>query len=248
MQSLRCMATYESRYSNPILSSIKSYYDVLKVPRNCSGSEIKRAYIELSKKYHPDGNNSTSDPEQFVKVCEAYQVLYKRASRNQYDFRTKGKFFVVPPIEMSHVHQNMHRNWRKSQTDIRNQKVRPIKDSRSSIGNAKQKAVLVTPRLADPIFEPPTNEFWKIVSYLTGFSIVGVLLLIDNLSKRKRIPTLRPLWKLFNTQSTQHIYTYILLKIVKKSTILQSRLLDCDIPATHKNLSLINNFCFAYFV
>lgn len=193
MQSLRCMATYESRYSNPILSSIKSYYDVLKVPRNCSGSEIKKAYIELSKKYHPDANNSTSDPEQFVKVCEAYRVLYKRASRNQYDFRTKAKLFVVPPIEMSHVHQNMHRNWRKSQTDMRNQKVRSVKESRPSNVNSKQKAVLVRPRLIDPIFEPPTNEFWKVVSYLTGFSIVGVLLLIDNLNKRNRTPTLRPL-------------------------------------------------------
>lgn len=193
MQSLRCMATYESRYSNPILSSIKSYYDVLKVPRNCSGSEIKKAYIELSKKYHPDANNSTSDPEQFVKVCEAYRVLYKRASRNQYDFRTKAKLFVVPPIEMSHVHQNMHRNWRKSQADMRNQKVRSVKESRPSNVNSKQKAVLVRPRLIDPIFEPPTNEFWKVVSYLTGFSIVGVLLLIDNLNKRNRTPTLRPL-------------------------------------------------------
>lgn len=194
MQSLRCMATYESRYSNPILSSIKSYYDVLKVPRNCSGSEIKRAYIELSKKYHPDGNNSTSDPEQFVKVCEAYQVLYKRASRNQYDIRSKAKLFVVPPIEMSHVHQNMHRNWRKNQTEMRFQKVRSIKDSRSSNGNSKLRAVLVRDApVVDPNFEPPTNEYWKIISYLTGFSIVGVLLLIDNLSKRKRTPTLRPL-------------------------------------------------------
>lgn len=194
MQSLRCMATYESRYSNPILSSIKSYYDVLKVPRNCSGSEIKRAYIELSKKYHPDGNNGTSDPEQFVKVCEAYQVLYKRASRNQYDFRTKAKLFVVPPIEMSHVHQNMHRNWRKNQTEMRYQKVRSIKDSRSSSGNSKQRAMLVRAApVEDPNFEPPTNEYWKLLSYLTGFSIVGVLLLIDNLGKRKRTPTLRPL-------------------------------------------------------
>ena len=34
----------------------RDYYEVLEVPRSADGPEIKKAYLKLAKKYHPDTN------------------------------------------------------------------------------------------------------------------------------------------------------------------------------------------------
>uniref|UniRef100_A0A224YLI5 DnaJ homolog l(2)tid, mitochondrial n=1 Tax=Rhipicephalus zambeziensis TaxID=60191 RepID=A0A224YLI5_9ACAR len=64
----------------------KDYYDVLGVPRNASQKDIKKAYYQLAKKYHPDTNKG--DPEaqkKFQEVSEAYEVLSDEGKRQQYD-------------------------------------------------------------------------------------------------------------------------------------------------------------------
>ncbi|XP_072337485.1 dnaJ heat shock protein family (Hsp40) member A3a isoform X2 [Scyliorhinus torazame] len=62
------------------------YYEVLGVPRNSTQREIKKAYYQLAKKYHPDTNKD--DPkakEKFSQVAEAYEVLSDEVKRKQYD-------------------------------------------------------------------------------------------------------------------------------------------------------------------
>ena len=61
--------------TTPSSNKKKDYYDVLGVPRNASGKEIKKAYYQLAKKYHPDTNkNDPSAPKKFQDVSEAYEV------------------------------------------------------------------------------------------------------------------------------------------------------------------------------
>lgn len=59
----------------------KNPYDVLGVSQNASDDEIKRAYRELSRKYHPDvnENNPLKDlaEEKFKEVQEAYDTIMK---------------------------------------------------------------------------------------------------------------------------------------------------------------------------
>lgn len=53
----------------------RDYYEVLGVPRNASGKEIKKAYYQLAKKFHPDVNkNDPTAEKKFTEVSEAYEV------------------------------------------------------------------------------------------------------------------------------------------------------------------------------
>ncbi|KAG9463575.1 hypothetical protein GDO78_021479 [Eleutherodactylus coqui] len=67
-------------------SNKADFYQVLGVPKNASQKEIKKAYYQLAKKYHPDTNKD--DPqakEKFSQLAEAYEVLSDEVKRKQYD-------------------------------------------------------------------------------------------------------------------------------------------------------------------
>jgi molecular chaperone DnaJ len=64
----------------------QDYYDVMGVPRTASQDDIKKAYRELVKKYHPDlHKDDTSAPKHMSEVNEAYDALSDPAKRRQYD-------------------------------------------------------------------------------------------------------------------------------------------------------------------
>jgi molecular chaperone DnaJ len=64
----------------------KDYYEVLGVDRSASDADIKKAYLKLAKKYHPDMNPGDKQAEaKFKEANEAYAVLSDKQKRSQYD-------------------------------------------------------------------------------------------------------------------------------------------------------------------
>ena len=74
----------------------KDYYKILGLPNNkVTMAQIKSAYREQAKKYHPDVNIQNSrNEERFKDINEAYRVLSDSLSKRKYDrmwHRTIGK-------------------------------------------------------------------------------------------------------------------------------------------------------------
>lgn len=59
------------------------YYRVLGVTKTADAAAIKKAYLNLAKKYHPDAK--TGSEEKFKELANAYEVLSDDAKRSAYD-------------------------------------------------------------------------------------------------------------------------------------------------------------------
>jgi curved DNA-binding protein len=79
----------------------KDYYKILGVSRNASQAEIKKAYRQMARKYHPDVSKEVDAEAKFKDVGEAYEALKDPEKRAQYDqlgssFK-HGQSFTPPP-------------------------------------------------------------------------------------------------------------------------------------------------------
>lgn len=81
-------------FSEAVKSKKKDYYAILGIPKNATEDEVKKAYRNLAKKYHPDVNTTGTElyepnTQKFRDVAEAYAVLSNKALRLDYDMRNK---------------------------------------------------------------------------------------------------------------------------------------------------------------
>jgi len=63
----------------------RDYYEVLGISRNASEDEIRNAFRNLARKYHPDVNDAHDAEERFKEINEAYGVLSDDEKRAAYD-------------------------------------------------------------------------------------------------------------------------------------------------------------------
>lgn len=88
---------------------ISEYYAILGLPNNSSTEEIRKAYREKARLYHPDINHSPDAMEKFIRVTEAYDFLMENHVRGNLD---EQEFFKI--VE----------EWRKYRQDRSRQRAR----------------------------------------------------------------------------------------------------------------------------
>ena len=80
------------------------YYEVLGVPRTAPEGDIKKAYRQLARKYHPDVATDKAGAENhFKEINEAYEVLsdpQKRANYDRFGARGVGLLAILGPRRM----------------------------------------------------------------------------------------------------------------------------------------------------
>lgn len=73
---------------------METFYSILGVTLNSTAEEIKKSYLRLAQKYHPDRHFSPEDKskanERFAKITEGYRVLSDEKLRAEYDKSLEG--------------------------------------------------------------------------------------------------------------------------------------------------------------
>ncbi len=67
------------------MAQSRDYYEILGVSRTASQEDIRKAYRQLARQYHPDVNKDPDASQRFSEVTEAYDVLSDAEKRKQYD-------------------------------------------------------------------------------------------------------------------------------------------------------------------
>ena len=89
---------------------MKSFYDILGLPRNATARDIKAAYGRLSKERHPDKGGSD---EAFVEIGQAYEVCAQHVSYRSFNDILHNPF---PPVHTCGLTlQNAHDSRRSCQ-------------------------------------------------------------------------------------------------------------------------------------
>ena len=68
---------------------METFYSILGVSSNATAEEIKKSYLRLAQKYHPDRHlipvDKTKANEKFSKITEGYRILSDEKLRAEYD-------------------------------------------------------------------------------------------------------------------------------------------------------------------
>ena len=67
------------------MTNKRDYYEVLGVTQSAGADDIKIAFRNLARKYHPDVNKEPDAEEKFKEINEAYSVLSDPEKRSSYD-------------------------------------------------------------------------------------------------------------------------------------------------------------------
>jgi len=67
------------------VAAAQDYYDLLGVSRGADARELKRAYRQMARKFHPDVNQDAGAEDKFKEISNAYEVLSDEQKRSIYD-------------------------------------------------------------------------------------------------------------------------------------------------------------------
>ncbi|KAH7731690.1 Protein DNJ-18 [Aphelenchoides avenae] len=102
-------------------STKQDHYQTLGVGRDASLKEIKSAFYDISKKYHPDANPEGGEKaaEQFQKAVSAYEVLSSEEKKRAYDASLRPRGARRMPMQHGHHPSTTATTYRrKDYTDL----------------------------------------------------------------------------------------------------------------------------------
>lgn len=127
-------------------------YEILRVQQSATHREIKKAYYDLTLKYHPDRNDNSSDAAlKFREVSEAYEILGNYGLRKKYD---RG----VPVTSIKKVAQNTVDHKTRYQEFFDSRSVKKSSEPNSRMEDIKELGSFKQNRGTSEDFEKPEES------------------------------------------------------------------------------------------
>lgn len=147
----------------------KNYYDILGVSKDASAEEIKKAYLKLAKKYHPDTSKEDNAEEMMAKINEAYDVLSDERKRAKYDLDlAKGT------VESSYVSEEEYEETMKNYSE-KERKVAERLAVKQAILDELEKEKLILDAKKDIIIGAYSGEYDKESYYYAALDWVKIV-------------------------------------------------------------------------
>ena len=147
----------------------KNYYDILGVSKDASAEEIKKAYLKLAKKYHPDTSKEDNAEEMMAKINEAYDVLSDERKRAKYDLDlAKGT------VESSYVSEEEYEETVKNYSE-KERKVAERLAVKQAILDELEKEKLILDAKKDIIIGAYSGEYDKESYYYAALDWVKIV-------------------------------------------------------------------------
>ncbi len=80
---------------------MEDYYNLIGVPFDATGEEIRVAYFEAARQNHPDANPTPQAKEDFLKIQEAYEVLSNPQKREEYNLTLPKEYHEKSALEVN---------------------------------------------------------------------------------------------------------------------------------------------------
>lgn len=71
------------------MMEFKNYYDILEVPFDVDNDLLRKSYLRLAKKWHPDKHQNKDTNTEMQLIVEAYLILKDTEARHKYDAEFK---------------------------------------------------------------------------------------------------------------------------------------------------------------
>lgn len=159
----------------------KDYYKILSISSSANDAEIKKAYREMSMKWHPDRNPGIDVTTTMQDINEAYAILKDAVKRSRYDeeyLRFRGTFYKEDKAQDTVKTENDNQSQSKwtYEYDVQDEKLK------EDIRNAREYAKELIEEFLKEIKETSkvaakgavTNAF----NYAVGWMIAGIIITI----------------------------------------------------------------------
>lgn len=161
---------------------MSNYYEILGVSSNAGILEIKAAFRQLAKRYHPDLN--PEGIEHFNKILKAYETLSDPALKTTYDYKLQ---YQQSQTEYQ-PKRNQTKNWRFDEKELKR---------RQYYNEHIKKYAKETSRVVEEMEGKKTYNEFKYILFATPLAVV-LFLLIMNLATQGRPKQLSPKGSLIN--------------------------------------------------
>lgn len=78
----------------------EDFYSLMGLPYNATAEEIRSAYFQFARTYHPDVNDDPASHEKFLQIQAAYEILSNPQKRKEYDASLPEELFKEPEISI----------------------------------------------------------------------------------------------------------------------------------------------------